>query len=441
MSNEFPSWNRSEGYADSRGGVIILSTCPEPIRPVFSSSFLKRGTQAEPAKLCFNLLLLFVVSLYAIPAQLFPALEVLHPAQVIALSALALLILEKMMLRQSFVLVWPEGYLLLAFVGAAVLSTFSAFWPLRAYEASLDLTRIVLAYFLIVNTVVTEKRLRALLLAMVAGGLFPALGTLNGYFHGDLVEGRAHWIGIFGNPNELAYVLVMLVPLAAVLAGRARYPMRLMLWTAISLYVMAIYLTFSRGSLIGLFGVGALLGIRQRGAFLKVGMGLLLAGGLAFMATSWTRSDGLNNIEQDYTFQQRIATIKAGMAMFAAHPLAGVGINCAVVAFPLYAPGGFKSKGALVIHNTIVQALSETGVLGFVPFVLLIACGLYHARHLSRSEGLQPAGRRIAAGLEVSLWGAMICGFSGGFLLSWFPYLVIGLIASTRQMAGGTSYE
>ena len=398
-------------------------------------------TQAAPGKLCFNLVLLFVISLYALPAQLFPALEVLHPAQVIAVSALAALVLEKLTLRQSFVLGWPEGYLLLAFVGAAVLSTFSAFWPLRAYEASLDLIRIVIAYFLIVNTVVTEKRLRAFVLAMVIGGLFPALGTLNGYIHGDLIEGRAHWIGIFGNPNELAYILVMLVPLAAVLAGRARYSMRIMLWAAISLYVAVIYLTFSRGSLMGLFAVVALFAIRQRGVLLKVVTGLLLAGGLAFMAASWTRSDGLSNINQDYTFQQRIETIKAGIAMFAAHPFAGVGINCAIVAFPLYASEDFRAKGALVIHNTIIQALSETGVLGFVPFSLLMACGLYHARKAASSDGLQPAGRRIAAGLEISLYGAMICGLSGGFLLSWFPYLVIGLISSTRQIAGAASHE
>jgi len=53
------------------------------------------GDSSEPAKLCFKLLLLFVVFLYAIPAQVFPALEVLHPAQVIAIAALALLVLEK----------------------------------------------------------------------------------------------------------------------------------------------------------------------------------------------------------------------------------------------------------------------------------------------------------------------------------------------------------
>src|SRR6185436_134950 len=106
---------------------------------------------------------------------------------------------------------------------------------------------------------------------------------------------------------------------------------------------------------------------------------------------SWTRSDGVSN--QDYTFRQRIATVQAGLAMFVAHPVSGVGINCAIVAFPIYASDDFKSKGALVIHNTIIQALSETGVLGFVPFALLIACGLYHARRVARSDVLLPAGR------------------------------------------------
>ena len=413
--------------SSASGGVGILPASSEPVVRV------TRG------KLCFSLLLLFVLSLYAIPAQMFPALAAWHPAQIIAVSALLLLVIEKMTLHESFVLIWPEGYLLVAFVGAAALSTFSAFWPLRAYEAAVDLLRILIAYLLIVNTVVTEARLRAFLFTMVIGGLFPAVGTLNGYFHGDLLEGRAHWIGIFGNPNELAYILVMVVPIAAVLASRVRFSLRILLWAAIALYVSAIYLTQSRGSLMGLAGVMLLLAIRQRGVILKIAMGALLLGGLAFTVSSWTRSDGATT--QGYTFQQRIATLKAGGAMFAAHPIVGVGIDCAIVAFPLYAPNEFKAKGALVIHNTIVQALSETGVLGFIPFALLIACGLYHARQVSLSSALQPVGRRMAVGLEISLWGAIICGFSGGFLLSWFPYLVIGLIASTRQIALAESHE
>ena len=459
-ANASPIGRSHQGMSNVTEEAILLQMPSDPARP---------NTGAKPGRLLFGLLLLFVIFLYAIPAQMYPALAAFHPAQIIAVSALVLLVIEKATLHQSFVLIWPEGYMLLAFVGAAALSTFSAFWPLRAYEAAVDLLRILLAYLLIVNTVVSEKRLRAVVRAMIVGGLFPAIGTLNGYLHGNLIEGRAHWIGIFENSNELAYILVMLVPLAAVLSGQSRFFLRVLLWAAIALYVAAIYLTFSRGALIGLVGVLILLAVRQRGVILKLAMGTLLLAGLAFTAANWTRSDGTAN--QGYTFEQRIATIKAGWAMFSAHPLLGVGIDCAIVAFPLYAPDAFKAKGQLVIHNTIVQALSETGILGFVPFASLIVCGLYHARHIGgqherseckpdraqpsrheRSEckpdraqpsknGLSPSGRRMAIGLEVSLSGAMICGLSGGFLLSWFPYLVVGLIASTRQIAGAVSSE
>ncbi len=415
-----------------RGGWFRQVPLPDAFQPAGSRWFPGTVIQTESARLCFKLLLLFVVSLYALPGQLIPGLDALHPTQAIAVAALALLVVEKAVRRESFALVWPEGYLLLAFVGAAGLSTFSAFWPLRAYEASLDLVRVLIVYLLIVNTVTTGKRLRAFQLAMVIGGLFPAIGTISGYLRGELIEGRGHWIGIFGNPNELGYVLVMVVPLAVVLSSGARYFMRLALWISIAVYVTAVYLTFSRGALLGLFGVLLLLAIRQRGVLPKVVMGLVLAGGLMFLAASWVRSDGSAN--QEYTYQQRIATIRAGVAMFTAHPLLGVGINCAIVAYPIYAPEGYRAGVSLVIHNTMVQALGETGILGFVPFVLLIVCSLYHSGKLVFSSALQPAERRMAVGLQVSLWGAAICGLSGGFLLSWFPYLIVGLIAATRQM-------
>ena len=75
-----------------------------------------------------------------------------------------------------------------------------------------------LVYFFIVNCANTERRLRGVMWTMVIGGLFPAAGTLKNYLHGNLVEGRAAWVGIFANPNELAYSLVILLPLAAFLA-------------------------------------------------------------------------------------------------------------------------------------------------------------------------------------------------------------------------------
>jgi O-antigen ligase len=96
----------------------------------------------------------------------------------------------------------------------------------------------------------------------------------------------------------------------------------------------------------------------------------------------------------------------------------------------LYAPQGLYTRGALVTHNTFIQALSETGILGFVPFVLLIGVGLYQMRKLA----LGTTHTHLGAAVEVSLWGLVFCGMSGGYVLTWFPYLLLGLAAAARQI-------
>ena len=124
--------------------------------------------------------------------------------------------------------------------------------------------------------------------------------------------------------------------------------------------------------------------------------------------------------------------------MFLDHPLTGVGFGCSVVAWPLYAPQGLYTRGALVTHNTFIQALSETGLLGFVPFVILIGVGLYQMRKLAVGCTTHTD---LGAAIEVSIWGLVFCGMSGGYVLTWFPYLLLGLAAAARQIPKESEYD
>ncbi len=116
--------------------------------------------------------------------------------------------------------------------------------------------------------------------------------------------------------------------------------------------------------------------------------------------------------------------------MFLDRPISGVGFACSVIAWPLYAPPGLYTRGALVTHNTFLQVLSETGILGFIPFVLLIGSSLYRTRKLA----LQPATASMGAAAEVGIWGLVVCGMSGGYALTWFPYLLFGLAAAAGRI-------
>jgi len=390
--------------------------------------------RATGISIAYWLLLAFLTLLYSNLPLLMPAFEVIRPAKLVAGAALVMLLVETVFARKSFEFAWPEGFLLLGFLGGAALSSLTALWVRQAVEAVSDLMKFALVYFFIVNCANTERRLRGVMWAMVIGGLFPAAGALNNYFHGNLVEGRAAWVGIFANPNDLAYSLVILVPLAAFLAtgiGRMR---RLVLLSVVMVYVAAIFVTFSRGGAIGLVAVIGLYAWREKSVVFQGLVVLMVAAGLILASRFWTRGEDFSHLNGDISFRQRLATSQAGLAMFADHPLLGVGLGCSVIAWPLYAPEDLYTRTALVTHNTFIQPLAETGLAGFLPFIFFVGFGLYHARKLalgSSDNGLTNLG----AGLEISLWGFVVCGLSGPYALSWFPYILVGLVSSARRIA------
>jgi O-antigen ligase len=389
----------------------------------------------EPGSLGLLLLIAFIVQLFSNAALLFPVLSAVRPAQTIGGLALLVLICQ-VATGRKLELAAPDGYLLMAFVAAAALSIFGAVWPAYAFDACIDLIKIAVIYVLIVNTIVTERRLRVLLWTLVLCGLFPALGSLWNWYRQIRVEGRAAWLGFFANPNEMAYSLVVLVPLAWALARRSRWSGRLLLSLLVGLLSVAIYLSFSRGSVIGLAVVCAYIGLRQRSGLARaLVLGLLLAGALVG-PIYWSRDAGFHDIQADADFNERLTTYQVAWSMYSQSPVLGVGLNCSAVAWPLYAPSERLTHHKwLITHNTFIQALSETGTLGGGLLLTFFAVVVRKAWRVSRSEVVSERVRELAAGLEVAFWGFLVCGMSGGYVMSWFPYLLAGLVGALPMVS------
>jgi O-antigen ligase len=387
----------------------------------------------------FFLLLMFILMLFASPSLLVPSLESIRPAQLAGISAMAILMMQKTASRERFRFIWPESPLLLGLMAALALSCVGAFWPHQAFEATLDFVKIGIIYFLILNCVESERRLWMTCATLVAAGTIPALGTLRNYTSGVFVEGnRSAWIGTFGNPNDMAYILVVLTPLALYFSMNLQWYARPLIWAVLATYAAAIFATHSRGGLLGLFAVLIVFGLRQPGASTRLLVLFALVAGVVFTAFFWTRDAGFNDLGNDFTVHQRMETIRSGLKMFWDHPFFGVGIACSIVAWPLYAPSTIDFKGALVTHNTIVEALGETGIIGFAFFISLIAAALVHARRLQKSHSHQIPFAGYGAAFEGSLAGYLVCGFSGGYMVSWFPYIIIGLISAATLIAEGS---
>jgi O-antigen ligase len=385
-------------------------------------------------KVAFVLFLAFLALLYSNVAVIYKQLDAFRPSLVIALLALFMMVVELGQSRQSFRLMWPQGALLIVLLGACVISVFSSIYMRRAFDQTSDFAKMVLVYVLIENVVTTRERLRKVMYTMVLGGLFPAIGIIMRYRAGILQENsRAAWRGIFGNPNEAAYGILILIPLALALARESRLLVRAGLWIVMGLYLLGMYFTFSRGGFLALFAVLAIMGWKHQSIVIKAGLIVALLAGIVALGAFWKRSSGdFSNIKQDTSFQERIATFQAGGLMFLDNPLLGVGPGDSVVAYPLYVPTAADCgcHDQLVVHNSFIQALAEIGLLGFVPFMLFIGFVMYHAWKMEQG----PLGN-YAMALGLGMWAFVMFSMSGGFVFTWWPYILAGLITAAKRIS------
>ena len=168
------------GVNGSRAESPLYAPAVCPIR------FKERSAAATGTPPSYWLLLVFLFLLYANLPFVLPVTEILRPAKVVAGAALVMLLAETLLGRRTLCFAWPEGSLLLVFVGVAAVSCLTALWPRQAAESLSDLVKMALVYFFIVNCANTERRLRGVMWTIVIGGLIPAAGTLRNYLLGQL---------------------------------------------------------------------------------------------------------------------------------------------------------------------------------------------------------------------------------------------------------------
>lgn len=188
---------------------------------------------------------------------------------------------------------------------------------------------------------------------------------------GDLVNRLT--VGTFTQPNSLGGFLVLLAPFALGTALAARRG-RLLALGALAIICLGIYETFSRGALLGLAAVPFVF-LRGRRLLVVVPFAclalLVVTPGLVGerFATA-NQSGGDLATRQDFW--------RAGLSIWQAHPIAGVGLG----GFPpAYAAARLPGKQFLPdsvfeppphAHDLFIQMLAEEGVLGLLALLAVI---------------------------------------------------------------------
>lgn len=316
-----------------------------------------------------------------------------------------------------------KDWLLLAWIVVVWLSVPLAKNRDTAVVAAFSLTQLFalyLAFSIFVDS--TQRMQRALVVLAVSAAistLAPPIAQMTGiglewvHFEGqtlgaDLTGYR--YGGAYGDSSEFAAFLCVLLPFVSLRLTQARTRQGRVAWLAVvAILTMGFFGTLARAGGVGLlvvFGVLITLeqerkardGKRQRIWRAMVIVVILVA---AFLSLTGDFDQCLARITMskpstlDENIIYRIESIRTGLRVFASNPLLGIGVRQFREVkgdYGFYIPG---SHGPA--HNMYVEVLTGLGLLGFVPFLAILALNWHNLRKGFRNaQHLPPELRNIS---------------------------------------------
>jgi len=413
--------------------------------------------QAQPAaasargeardRLAFRALMAFLFVLLVAPQNLVPGLASVRPALLAAAVAVAACLGGRLVRREPLNVAAPGLGLAAALGGWAILTLPLSYWPGGSVNVLLDLYLKSLALFwLLANLAGTPERLRRVAAGLVLMAMPLAITGVRNYASGAFLADTPASVtriagyssGLAGNPNDLALVLNLVLPLAVGLAlGAATTTRRTLAFLAAAVLATGVVVTFSRAGFVALLAMALISLYRtfRRGrpgpaaavALLGlVALPLLPSGYLARVAS-------IADVESDPTgsAQKRWADSAAALRIVAGRPLLGTGLGMNILAL-----NDERGSSWTAVHNVYLQLGVELGLPGLALFVALTGASLRAARRAQRTA--REAGRddlfHLGEGIEIALWGFALSGFFYPVAYHFYFYLVGGLAAAAGTL-------
>ncbi len=395
--------------------------------------------------LAFAGLFFFTLLLYVRPNELFPEVfGAFSIMKIVAILTLTVYIGGKLVGGERLS-VWPlEMSMLAMIVLLGIVLTPVAASP----EASIDMIsdtffKVVVIFVLMINLIDTRKRLLLMLKLVVICGAGIAAGSVAKFAQGKFtvtlqgvgvrIEGTVG--GIFGNPNDLAMALDMLLPLAIVLALTSKPVGRLLYLACALVLVVGVVVTFSRGGFLGLAAAaGVLLWKLGRGNRLATAIAALAACAVLALSMPAGYSDRLFTIlhtEKDTTgsAQERQGEVMRAIEVASRHPIIGIGLNN----YPVY------SNHAIRAHNSFLEIAAELGLPGLIAYLILIFTPLKRLKRIERetSKSASPRKRELhflSVGVQAAIIGYIVCAVFSSAQYQWYLFYPVAYAVSLKKL-------
>jgi O-antigen ligase len=267
--------------------------------------------------------------------------------------------------------------LLILFIQLAVCVPFSTWRGGSFQTVFLDFGKVALMTVILVQVLNEASRLRRLIFVHTAAVAAISIVSIHA---GTQDGGRMVGVlgSIFGNPNDLAIAIALIVPFAVMFLLLSRNPLKRVLWSIVTaLMVYAIIATYSRTGFLSLLVVilatGWYFGIKGKNKTVVIAiLGLALLSPIAFTGKYLLRVESIFNSSLDATGSSdaRYDLLIRSLKIAGTHPLFGIG------------PGQFvvQSGSWHVAHNSFTEMFAEAGFPGGILFVCLFGAAFNRLR-------------------------------------------------------------
>jgi O-antigen ligase len=385
--------------------------------------------------------------------ELVPGLGSVPLAKISMGIGLVLLIAKWKQLPKLPAVTTPFSRTALALVGLAVVTAPFSVWRGMTF-AFLTVQLPVMAAAVVVCCKIsyTWDVLRGIMRVLVVAGV--ALGlTATLAFHG----GRASASDSY-DTNDLAYVLVSILPLALAFTLTAKTKAKMLVNAAVcALLLFTLLLTSSRGGLFGLVGMLAVMvlvplrrpqGGKSRNRIVLPVVGLVCASMLAWSflpGETRGRLSSVLQLENDYNMDttnmdSRSAIWKRGFTAALQRPV-GYGVSTFQMV-DVHMGGKFRAP-----HNSYLEVLVELGFLGLLLFIrMYVLCWRGLQRVRQSLLALAPSEEHdqmliFARMLQVALVGNTVSGFFLSMSYSVLLWVLFAAAIACVSLVNGTAAD
>jgi len=431
---------------------MVFNTSSTAVRAPYPALPRRKEAVDGAAGFSFVLFLFYLVVVLVRPIEFFDleALGQMRPMLWLWLASFMVSIAHA--LANSRMAAKPAHVMLMLFlVMTIMLSQLKQGWAGGAILSALDFSTSAGLFALVVLNVTNLRRLKLTCAAVVVSVLWVAGTGAFSYHTGQMVEKlvlgqwvggndvpeelvaelentvpaqdtsglrlwRVRGLGFMSDPNDLAQAMVMVLPLLWGMARQGhRFTNLLFVWLPCLFLAYAVYLTHSRGAVLGLASL-FFFALRERLGLMRtvlavgcVGAGALvvgLGGGRGFSSEEESAGD-------------RITAWYEGIQMLKNNLLLGVGY------------GNFLDHHHLTAHNSFVLCFAELGLVGYFFWTGLIVL-VYRGLGKVIAEGaVETEERKLAILLRSALVGFLTCAWFLSRTYQPTLYLLLGLATAT----------